>query len=302
MLLAVLIVEQRLLPCAASATCSAVIAVARASAARARRRPRATRVRARRASPRGRRDDLRDHARQSIVARRRPARRARARVLERRGAASTRKLGVGQRLEPHDARARQQRRDDLEARVLGRRADQRDSAGLDVGQQRVLLGLVEAMDLVDEQQRPRADWSRRVAALAIASRTSLTPASTADSATARRCSACRAAARAWSCRSPVGPTGSTTGWRGRAPGSTDASGPDQVGLPDELLERPRPHPLGQRLADVSFASALRKEIHLLHGHLYTHVVLLTTTSTDLGTPHPANGATTVTPRDQISSR
>ena len=40
---------------------------------------------------------------------------------------------------------------DLEVRVLGRRADERDRAVLDVRQQRVLLGLVEAVDLVDEQ-------------------------------------------------------------------------------------------------------------------------------------------------------
>ncbi len=40
---------------------------------------------------------------------------------------------------------------DLERRVLRRRADQHDVAGLDVGQERVLLRLVEAVDLVDEE-------------------------------------------------------------------------------------------------------------------------------------------------------
>ena len=45
---------------------------------------------------------------------------------------------------------------DLEVGVLGRRADERDRAVLDVRQQRVLLGLVEAMDLVEEEDRARA--------------------------------------------------------------------------------------------------------------------------------------------------
>ena len=48
----------------------------------------------------------------------------------------------------------EQRRVDLEVRVLGRRPDQRDEALLDRGQERVLLRLVEAVDLVQEQDRP----------------------------------------------------------------------------------------------------------------------------------------------------
>ena len=52
-----------------------------------------------------------------------------------------------------DLGARQQRGVDLEVGVLGRRADQRDEALLDRRQQRVLLGLVEAVDLVEEEDR-----------------------------------------------------------------------------------------------------------------------------------------------------
>ena len=52
--------------------------------------------------------------------------------------------------------ARQQRGVELERRVLGRGADQGHRAVLDVGQEAVLLGAVEAMDLVDEQQRALA--------------------------------------------------------------------------------------------------------------------------------------------------
>jgi len=51
------------------------------------------------------------------------------------------------------ARTRQQRRDHLERGVLGRGAQERDVAVLDVRQHDVLLGLVEAVDLVDEQDR-----------------------------------------------------------------------------------------------------------------------------------------------------
>ena len=50
-------------------------------------------------------------------------------------------------------RAREQRGVDLERRILGRGADQHDVAGLDARQKRVLLRLVEAVDLVDEDDR-----------------------------------------------------------------------------------------------------------------------------------------------------
>ena len=62
---------------------------------------------------------------------------------------------VGQRLEPPDPHPRQERRVDLEIRVLGRRADERHGAVLDVGQERVLLRLVEAVNLVEEQDGSR---------------------------------------------------------------------------------------------------------------------------------------------------
>ena len=62
--------------------------------------------------------------------------------------------GLGrQRLQHIDRRARQQRAVDLERRVLGRRADERQQAALDERQERVLLRLVEAMHFVDEQDR-----------------------------------------------------------------------------------------------------------------------------------------------------
>ena len=66
-------------------------------------------------------------------------------------------LVFGERLQGVDAAAGEQRGDDLERRVLGGGADQADGAALDVGQKGVLLRLVEAMDLVDEEDGARAE-------------------------------------------------------------------------------------------------------------------------------------------------
>ena len=68
-------------------------------------------------------------------------------------------------------RAREERRVHLERRVLGRRADQDDVARLDVRQERVLLRLVEAVDLVDEEDRAaarRRARSRSASAMTVA--------------------------------------------------------------------------------------------------------------------------------------
>ena len=58
-----------------------------------------------------------------------------------------------QRLQRDHATSRQQRGVDRERRVLCRCTDQHEQAVLDVRQERVLLRLVEAMDLVDEHKR-----------------------------------------------------------------------------------------------------------------------------------------------------
>jgi hypothetical protein len=65
-----------------------------------------------------------------------------------------RRLFVGKGLELVDRAAGKQRRVDLEVRVLRRGSDQRDEAVFDGMQDRVLLRLVEAVDLVDEEDRP----------------------------------------------------------------------------------------------------------------------------------------------------
>src|SRR5256884_5521453 len=56
--------------------------------------------------------------------------------------------------EAEDAAAGEQRRYDLEGGVLGRGPDQCHGAAFDVGQDGVLLGLVEAVELVDEEDGP----------------------------------------------------------------------------------------------------------------------------------------------------
>ena len=60
-------------------------------------------------------------------------------------------LGLLQGAERVDAAAGEQRGVDFEAGVLGGGADEADAAALDVGEEGVLLGLVEAVDLVDEE-------------------------------------------------------------------------------------------------------------------------------------------------------
>jgi hypothetical protein len=50
----------------------------------------------------------------------------------------------------------QKRRVDLEVGIFGRGADEGQDAFFDRRQQRVLLGLVEAVDLVQKEDRPDA--------------------------------------------------------------------------------------------------------------------------------------------------
>ena len=59
-----------------------------------------------------------------------------------------------ERLEHQDAGPRQQRRDQLERRIFGGGANEHDGAVLHHRQETILLRPVEAVDLVDEKQRP----------------------------------------------------------------------------------------------------------------------------------------------------
>ena len=62
-----------------------------------------------------------------------------------------------ERVEHEHAQAREQRAVDLERGILRRRADEREQPALHVRQQCVLLPAVEAMDLIDEEDRARAE-------------------------------------------------------------------------------------------------------------------------------------------------
>jgi hypothetical protein len=64
---------------------------------------------------------------------------------------TARQVRLRQALQHIDRGARQQRGIDLEGRVLGGGADEGHRAALDIGQEGILLRLVEAMHLVDEQ-------------------------------------------------------------------------------------------------------------------------------------------------------
>jgi hypothetical protein len=77
---------------------------------------------------------------------------AEAALLINEGAADDRgDLGLVEGVQGEDTGAGEQRADDLEGRVLGRGADERNGAVLDIREDGVLLRLVEAMDLVDEE-------------------------------------------------------------------------------------------------------------------------------------------------------
>ena len=65
-------------------------------------------------------------------------------------------VGSGKGLEGEQATAADEGAGERERRILGRGADQGDRPLLDIGEENILLGLVEAVNLIDEQARPLA--------------------------------------------------------------------------------------------------------------------------------------------------
>ena len=166
-----------------------------------------------------------------------------------RPADDARDLVVGQRLEPPDAHPRQERGVDLEVRVLGRRADEGDGPVLDVRQQGVLLGLVEAVDLVEEQQRSGSPCrASRSWASAIVARTSATPDMTADSDVKWAPISAASSRARLVLPVPGGPHSRSDDEMpaGDAPAERAALA-DEVVLADELGEVAWTHPRGERL-------------------------------------------------------
>ena len=62
-------------------------------------------------------------------------------------------VGFGERAEFENLRARDERAVDAEEGILRGRADEPHDAILDLGEEHILLGLVEAVDFVDEENR-----------------------------------------------------------------------------------------------------------------------------------------------------
>ena len=88
-----------------------------------------------------------------LVLEREPACAQAALGVAERPARNRRDILVAERAQHQHAGAREQRRDYLEGRILGGRADERDEPAFDVGQDGVLLRAVPSMDLVDENHR-----------------------------------------------------------------------------------------------------------------------------------------------------
>ena len=153
---------------------------------------------------------------------------------------------VGQPAQDEHLRSREQRRVDLERRVLGRRADEHDVAGFDARQEGVLLRLVEPVDLVDEHDGPAAGGSAKALGLRH---------HVADFLDPRQDRAERHEARSRGVRDD--PRQRRLAGAGRTPEDDGLqevafdrfaqrlAGRQQLLLADEFVERPRPHPLGQ---------------------------------------------------------
>ena len=151
-----------------------------------------------------------------------------------------------ERLDPEHHRPADERGVHLEEGILGRGPDEGEDALLDRGQQRVLLGLVEAVDLVEEQDR---------AAVVVGQ-----PGPRLGDDLAHVPHAC--GHRGQGHELPVGLGGHDPGQRGLAgPGRPPQDDrrqpvgldqrpqrrpvPDQVALPDHVLQRAGPHPRRQ---------------------------------------------------------
>ncbi len=136
---------------------------------------------------------------------------------------------------------------DLEGGILGRGADEHDVAGLDAGQEGVLLRLVEPVNLVDEDDRPPA--GRPPEPLRLAHHL-------ADFLDPRQNGAERHEARLGRLRDD--PRERRLARPRRTPEDDRLEqvaldrlaqrfpGREQILLADQLVEGPRPHPLGQR--------------------------------------------------------
>jgi hypothetical protein len=163
-------------------------------------------------------------------------------------------------LELEDARAAHQGVIDREERVGCGSANEDDGAILDIGQQRVLLGFVEAVNLVDEQQRALALAFEGVACFGE---------HVADVFHAAGDGIELAEPGAGLTREQVGERGLSRAGRtvenhcrqavGLDEASQQLSFAQEVLLTDELIQRARPHAAGERLGLAAVIALLGGE-------------------------------------------
>ena len=125
----------------------------------------------------------------------------------------------------------------------------RDRAVLDMGQQRVLLRLVEPMDLVEEQDGPRTVQGQPF--LGLGDRRADIGDAGHDRGHRRELGPDLPREQPGEARLPGAGWSPQQQRREMAPGDAPAQRSalaDEVLLSDELVERPRPHPRGERLA------------------------------------------------------
>ena len=178
-------------------------------------------------------------------------------------------LVFGERLQHIDAAAREQCRIDFERRILGGRADQPDVALLHVRQERILLRLVEAVNLVDEDDGPRAVLPR---AFGVGH-------DLLDFFDPGEHGGELDELRLGHVRDDLGERGLA---RARRPPEDQRAGivaidlraqrlarSDQVLLTDVLVERSRTHAVGQRPRRIGRAARIRDGLKETHGNLAT---------------------------------
>jgi len=161
-----------------------------------------------------------------------------------------------------DPQPRAQRRDELEVGVLGCRADEQHAALFERGQERVLLGAVEPVDLVEQEHRPRA---RAASAGTLDHRAHLAAAARHRGALFDRCAA---GGGDEPCQRRLSAAGRSVQHQRvrcapleRAP--KRRVGRQQVALPDDFGERTRAHPRRERRPALPALRASRRGMRFL---------------------------------------
>ena len=184
------------------------------------------------------------------------------------------KVVLRERLELEDAAAADERLVDLEIGIFGGRADQDDRAVLDPRQQRVLLGLVEAVDFVHEEDGALGELAAAIlrggdgranvrdAGQHGVDGDEVRPRGVGDDA---RKGGLAGAGR------PVEDDGAELIGLDRA--AQQPARPDDVFLADELVERARAHPRGEGRFFFSQlgATGVEKAVRLVHGLIVARV-------------------------------